>query len=233
MRMNLCLSGVAVAAWVAGISCSNTSSNPNGASAGSAGAFSNAGASGSAPSGGSTSAGSGASAQGGSAKAGGAGSANGGAGSANVGGAGSANGGSANAAGTSQAGAAGLASNLDPNVCASVVYEFEGPDATAQRTMCELCCHQAQFDSFGAYKDKCMCGTSVPANASICPQSTAGVCTSCCNTAGYPRSSSTSTTCYCSGLQCASGGDTISCLNCCTEHGYLAWGGPDKCVCTN
>jgi hypothetical protein len=39
--------------------------------------------------------------------------------------------------------------------------------------MCRVCCNQAQLDSLGSYNGKCMCATSVPADTSVPPQSTA------------------------------------------------------------
>lgn len=240
MRIDLCLLGVAGVVWFAGAACSSSSSTSGHAEAGAASTLagaSNTGGSASAGASGSTQAGAPSTTAGSSGAAHDAGASNAGSGglaSAGRGGSMSVGGaGSAGAAGAYQPGSAGLPSNLDPNACASVVYVDEGPDSAAQRSMCNQCCNQASFDSFGSYNDKCMCGTSVKANETICPQSTDAACKTCCVGAGYPQSTTTSTTCYCYGFDCGSGLSTTGCLNCCTEHGFLAWGGyNDKCVCT-
>jgi len=163
-------------------------------------------------------------------------------GAANTGGANSpSSGGSSSGTGDanspSTAGSGQLASNLDANICTSVTYVHNGPNETAQRKACQLCCNGAQYDSFGTYNGTCMCGTRVPANTTICPQSTAEVCATCCHAAGYAMGNGTSAACFCYGTTtlCASAaGNSEACLNCCTEHGYMAWGSssnPLTCTC--
>jgi hypothetical protein len=79
-----------------------------------------------------------------------------------------------------------------------------------------------------------MCATSVPADISVCPQSTAPACKTCCNNAGFAISNDTGAACFCYGTSTLcpnTGGEAIACLNCCTEHGYLAWSTSNDCVC--
>lgn len=235
MRIDVRLVGVAMVAWLAGPACSSTSSKNDDGSAGTAGASS--------PVGGSSAAGASGSGQAGASPVAGssgsspqAGSANvGGAGAANAGGAGGA--GSANVGGRFEPGVGGLASNLEPDVCASVAYEQDGPSSAEQRAACQVCCNQAEFNSFGSYEGKCLCATPVPADSSVCPQSTAEVCTTCCNEAGFAVANRTSAGCFCygTGTLCANAaGDPNLCRLCCTEHGYLAWSSSSKqCTCTN
>jgi hypothetical protein len=49
----------------------------------------------------------------------------------------------------------------------------------------QLCCHGANYNPFGTYNGQCMCGAQMPANTTVCPQSTAEACITCCNGAGY------------------------------------------------
>jgi hypothetical protein len=219
MRIAYWWLGAATFIFVVGSGCGGSSNQPNGGSAGMqpSGGSSNASAGASDQSGGSPTAGTGGSAASGGASSGGS------AGSSQAGSAG-------------EAGAAGLPANLDPTVCASVVYDDLSPDASTQRAACNQCCNQGQFSSFGSYMGTCMCGTLVPANTTVCPSSSDAACKTCCTSAGYPLSIFNSPTCYCYGdsTDCASAkGDGHACLNCCTEHGYLAWSStPDGCTCT-
>lgn len=135
--------------------------------------------------------------------------------------------------GVGRAGAGQLASNLDPKVCANVVYDDNAPDSFAQRATCNTCCNEAQFDSFGSYGGTCMCATPVPANTSVCPQSAPAACTACCNNAGFAAGNGTDTACFCWGTSalCPSADSADACRICCTEHGYLSWGGAPPCTC--
>jgi hypothetical protein len=125
-------------------------------------------------------------------------------------------------------------------VCASVAYDQNGPDADTQRMACENCCYGLKFGGFGPLNDACVCGNPVPGDGAVCAaQNTSQpVCEACCENAGFAEGSSSKTTCYCEGSStlCASPtGDFNACGICCTEHGYLSYGGlanPPTCICS-